>query len=397
MAAKQQTQQDANLQVAFEPGSTAVYAVTSSSVLHLSFDAADVLFDQRGDDLVLTDASGNEIVIEGYIALVEAGTSPQVVMDDGVTVAGDVFLLSMGEDETAADAVADSGGLNSFFSDPGSMVGGAEGMSGPGSEGPENGDGLPGGTDYDSPVDFIAQADDQQGSVDPFPVIEEGVDHGISERFDHFLIRQAYVAEADDTDTWRIIGTRDADEIGGGAGRDELQGSRGDDTIYGNDGHDVLSGRSGNDLLFGGSGDDLMGGGTGNDTIYGGGGYDTISGDSGADLFVFNNNTFGDGSAIVEISDFEIGVDGVQLLDGVGFEALREVYVDHDSNAATADLLSTEVLMGNGSDDNVILRLLGETRADFDSHIDSLGDSYAYSDTEQLMQYMAGNESSWVV
>jgi|GEM_PF-1209778 len=391
MAAKQQTQQDANLQVAFEPGSTAVYAVTSSSVLHLSFDAADVLFDQRGDDLVLTDASGNEIVIEGYIALVEAGTSPQVVMDDGVTVAGDVFLLSMGEDETAADAVADSGGLNSFFSDPGAMVGGAEGMSGPGGEGPENGDGLPGGTEYDSPVDFIAQADgqqgfvdDQQGSVDPFPVIEEGVDHGIAERFDHFLIRQAYVAEADDTDTWRIIGTRGADEIGGGAGRDELHGSRGDDTIYGNDGHDVLSGRSGNDLLFGGSGDDLMGGGTGNDTIYGGGGYDTISGDSGADLFVFNNNSFGDGSAIVEITDFTIGEDLVKLEGDVVIESYRR------------DGVNFEAALSNGSGDDVIVRLLGAERPDFQDHYDHLADGQVYSEMEQLMQYMAGNESSWV-
>lgn len=384
MASTEQTQQNNVVNIAFEDGVTAVYAATSGSVIQFSFDTDNVVFSQQGDDLVITDADGDVVVIDNYVALVEAGTSPQVLLEDGVAVAGDVFLFSVGQEQTAADAAASGGGLNDFFSDPGALLNGLDGALGDGSEGP----GLTASNDFgatpDTQDDFSGFGDVGFTDSYVYPDIAESPDLDIRYPSRPHTY-SAFSADPDDSKAWFVVDISGGNgESGGGANNDRLSGSSGDNILRGNGGHDAIVGNNGNDILYGGSGNDELNGGNGNDMFYGGGGYDTLYLGDGDDVIVFNADTFQDGPAIVEVNDFTLGEDGIKLEDGVSFEALRD-YGTH-----------VEAVLTNGSDDNVIVRLLGESRADFDAHIDSLGDGYAYSDTEQLLQYMAGNDNAWV-
>lgn len=368
MASAEQTQQTNVVNVAFEDGMTAVYAATSGSVIQFAFDTDNVVFGQQGEDLIITNAHGDVIVIDNYVALAEAGTPPHVLLDNGVEVAGDVFLFSVGHEETAAGAAASGGGLNDFHSDPGSLLNGAESAVGHGSDSLGFGGHSEHAFSNDSHSDFSSPTTQAapEAPADPAePVVEP----------------YHYPEIAENNVTYFPVYTMGHT---GNSGNNSLIGSFFDDTIHGNGGHDLLWGDQGNDYLDGGSGNDLIFGGEGNDTVYGGGGYDTITLGEGHDVLVFNADSFQDGSAIVTVNDFTIGEDGVKLEDGVTIEAVRD-YGTY-----------TEAVLSNGTDDHVIVRLLGDTRVDFDAHINTLGDSHAYTDTEQLIQYMAGNDNAWV-
>ena len=90
------------------------------------------------------------------------------------------------------------------------------------------------------------------------------------------------------------------------------------DVINGQGGNDVLIGRSGDDVLRGNDGDDLLlDGGAGADLLDGGAGNDGLVGGEGADRFVLRA---GDGSDT--IFDFEDGIDGLLLADGLEFDRL---------------------------------------------------------------------------
>ena len=87
----------------------------------------------------------------------------------------------------------------------------------------------------------------------------------------------------------------------------------GDDTIDGGLGHDRIGGKGGNDQLFGSEGDDSLWGDDGDDLLRGGPGNDTLTGDDssggqGSDTFVL---AAGEGTDL--ITDFEIGIDRLQL------------------------------------------------------------------------------------
>ena len=85
-----------------------------------------------------------------------------------------------------------------------------------------------------------------------------------------------------------------------------------DDQIHGQGGNDTLSGLSGNDTLDGGDGNDLLLGGAGNDILVGGAGDDTLVGGTGSDRFVLKPNM-----GVDVIEDFQVGVDRIQLADGL--------------------------------------------------------------------------------
>ena len=85
-----------------------------------------------------------------------------------------------------------------------------------------------------------------------------------------------------------------------------------DDQIHGQGGNDTLSGLSGNDSLSGGDGNDRLLGGTGDDILVGGAGNDALVGGLGSDRFVLKPNT-----GVDVIEDFQVGVDRIQLLDGL--------------------------------------------------------------------------------
>ena len=85
-----------------------------------------------------------------------------------------------------------------------------------------------------------------------------------------------------------------------------------DDQIHGQGGNDTLSGLSGNDMLDGGDGNDTLLGGAGDDILVGGAGDDTLVGGTGSDRFVLKPNT-----GVDVIEDFQVGVDRIQLADGL--------------------------------------------------------------------------------
>ena len=124
-----------------------------------------------------------------------------------------------------------------------------------------------------------------------------------------------------------IAGGLGDDVILGGDGEDVLRGdlnsrssqgneAGGDDIIFGGDGNDRIGGKSGNDILSGDAGDDQIWGDDGDDILMGVTGNDILTGDngssgSGSDTFVFGN---GDGTDT--ITDFEVGIDFIGLVDG---------------------------------------------------------------------------------
>ncbi len=96
--------------------------------------------------------------------------------------------------------------------------------------------------------------------------------------------------------------------------------------------------------IEGGAGDDTLTGGVGNDTVAGGAGNDTLTGGGGSDIFVF---AAGDGDDT--ITDFEVGIDTLELLDGLGFDAtapLTETDVDADGVTDTLVLFDSGDTVG---------------------------------------------------
>lgn len=73
-------------------------------------------------------------------------------------------------------------------------------------------------------------------------------------------------------------------------------------------GRDTIYGDRGNDTLSGGGEDDRMVGGAGCDWLDGGAGRDLVSGGAQADVF-----GFGAGGGSDVISDFQVGVDHLQI------------------------------------------------------------------------------------
>jgi Ca2+-binding RTX toxin-like protein len=89
-----------------------------------------------------------------------------------------------------------------------------------------------------------------------------------------------------------------------GSGDDDVLGNGDDNALAGNLGDDRLSGRGGDDDLTGGQGDDVLSGDEGADDLHGG---------AGADTFVFASLTDSMIAATDLITDFESGVDQLDL------------------------------------------------------------------------------------
>ena len=131
-----------------------------------------------------------------------------------------------------------------------------------------------------------------------------------------------------------IIGWWNPNHIDGRDGNDTLSGSMGDDVLIGGRGNDTLDGGSDDDIIYGdheddyySSGhtyDDVIFGDIGSDIIVGGAGADILTGgtvdgpDGEQDTFVFR---WGDGTTSIggtandTITDFEVGIDKIDLSD----------------------------------------------------------------------------------
>ncbi len=94
---------------------------------------------------------------------------------------------------------------------------------------------------------------------------------------------------------------------------DALVGGALGDRLYGFDGDDSLSGLAGDDGLIGGLGSDTLDGGAGVDVLIGGLGADRMTGGAAADVFAFYSVAESSVAASDVITDFQTGVDRVEL------------------------------------------------------------------------------------
>jgi Ca2+-binding RTX toxin-like protein len=116
------------------------------------------------------------------------------------------------------------------------------------------------------------------------------------------------------------------DWISGGNGKDIIIGSIDDDYLTGDNGKDKIFGSDGTDRIYGGNGNDSLYGEYGNDHLFGGAGADVLVGNPGLDAFAVGHGT--GGMTLEEadtITDFTLGEDVIDLIDGVGFADLTIV------------------------------------------------------------------------
>lgn len=173
-----------------------------------------------------------------------------------------------------------------------------------------------------------------------------------------------------------LFGNEDLDTINGDGGDDIIYGGKGDDLIIGNIGEDLLRGdrdsdlilgEEGNDTAFGGKGNDSIDGGLGNDsisgdlgndTLIGGQGIDTLIGGSDADVFKL---AIGEGPDV--ITDFQDGIDSIELPDSVTFNDLEFRQINSSQIAINITSNGEELAILN----NVPVSLI--TEADFVNNI----------------------------
>ena len=162
----------------------------------------------------------------------------------------------------------------------------------------------------DLAVDFIAVPNDYQLEVSLFETVSS---------FDR-------ITGTDNPDV--LFGNADSTFIEGLDGDDVLTGGGNSDYLLGGAGSDILSGNNGDDTLIGGTGFDVLSGGEGNDVLQGDEDSNILFGGEGADIFVIGENT----SANNTISDFEVGIDKIQL----------------DSSSSFWDLTIEDIASGSG-------------------------------------------------
>ena len=179
-----------------------------------------------------------------------------------------------------------------------------------------------------------------------------------------------------------LIGGTGNDTIAGGNGADKLIDTSGSNTISGGNGADLIvggmggldaSGDADNDRLIGGIGDDILDGGAGddalrgdpsggflfgNDTLIAGGGSNLLEGGGGADTFVFSSApgdnviakiTNMNGTPTAAGSDYEAGIDRIDMGDFYVSQALMELdgnWTDVGGNAVFDDGTTTITVVG---------------------------------------------------
>lgn len=136
-----------------------------------------------------------------------------------------------------------------------------------------------------------------------------------------------------------LMGGKDPDRIDGEIGNDFLRGDLDADTVSGGSGNDSLFGGKGNDQLVGNAGDDFLNGDRDRDTLSGGDGLDTLTGGTEGDVFVLAT---GQGSDI--ITDFEVGIDFIQLPDALSFNSIRLQSSTNGQNTLILDSVTGQQL-----------------------------------------------------
>ena len=202
------------------------------------------------------------------------------------------------------------------------------------------------------------------------------------------------------------------DELRGGHNNDKLYGGHDDDTFYGDAGNDYMHGGKGNDTvdysdfdvdlsvslhnkrghgleigtdtlhfidnIKSGGGDDILKGtsgvnvieaGAGDDQIRSLRGADTVTGGEGADTFVFRT---WDLTGVDEITDFEIGVDFLDLSHLARFDDDQSFLAKLEATVLDGDTTLAVDLSGNGTYQDVC------TLNDVGTSVTSLFDSNCF-------------------
>jgi uncharacterized protein len=127
-------------------------------------------------------------------------------------------------------------------------------------------------------------------------------------------------------------------------------------TIYGGGSKDSLAGTAGEDFIYGGNGQDSLFGGAGHDWLQGDNAADTLTGGSGRDTFAVSKS-----GGLDTVTDFEVGVDRIALLDGMTFRYSRTGDYNNDGKTdlqLTFTTGSQMVLLGIDSLDGVAIDTL---------------------------------------
>jgi VCBS repeat-containing protein len=193
-------------------------------------------------------------------------------------------------------------------------------------------------------------------NADTFDLLTLG--QSVTDTF-HYTVKDAAGAVSSATVTVQVNGAADGATIQGTVKSDvPLNGTALDEAIYGSNNNDVINGLGGSDHLYGqngedtlngGDGIDFLDGGNGKDILIGGKGSDFLTGGEGNDLFVFGKE--GTSNDVDVITDFKVGNDKIQLLDGLTITSLTKVDYNHDG------VVDTELTLSNGSH----VELLGVT------------------------------------
>ncbi|CBN53942.1 MULTISPECIES: DUF4394 domain-containing protein [Kamptonema] len=158
----------------------------------------------------------------------------------------------------------------------------------------------------------------------------------------------------------RIFGLQENDTISGNSGNDSIYGGKENDFIDGNSGsdslfgdldNDTVNGNEDNDSIYGGRGNDLLAGNSGSDVLFGDRGADNLTGGEGADVFVLTRYADGGpsltsgGLSLADadvINDFTDNLDLIGLSGGLTFADLN--LVDAGNNTFIQDRVTGEFL-----------------------------------------------------
>ncbi len=345
------------MKIAFTAGQPQTFSPDLHATLVFDFDPQHVVFDVEGGDLYITSPSGDSIIIEGFSELAESGSLGEFVFIDGTVVPGDIFLMSLGSEETAAQGQAAGGGSSEYLDDPGQLLDGldADGGLSLTSQEQELDDGVL--LVDDVPPLFIDQT---SGTTEaPYEIVTfDGYETSPSVYKGHLL-------------GYRWLNGTDADEIL--VGEDEnslLLAGRGNDLLVGGPSGDNLNGGPGDDTLWGGGGDDTMFAGAGDDVVYASTGKDYVLLDNGHDTVIVQENALGDGNSLT-VRDYDIGVDAIDVRGNV---EISEVEFHNGY---------TEVTVTNGQE-NYIIQLNGAEQQDFEQYLVD----HANSPADDLIQFM---------
>jgi len=154
-----------------------------------------------------------------------------------------------------------------------------------------------------------------------------------------------------------IVGTRNNDQLYGGAGRDKLYGDAGNDKLKGEDGNDYLAGQEGVDSLYGGNGDDIINPG------YNWGAVDMVDGGAGKDILEIDYSEKNDGQGIIRMGNHIYNSPNmtsplVTVTNIECFNLIGTIYNDQLSGSNLADTLNgwngNDTLIGGAGNDTLI-------------------------------------------